>query len=183
MPRHKNKVAKLILRRLLIGGAVIVAAQSPYFWIKFYDNLFKGKPIFKRQARNSFYYLRKRGLIRIEKKNKNIYMFLTKEGEKEAGRYQLNEMYIKKPKKWDKKWRLIIFDIPENHRIKRDLFRGKLKELGFYQLQKSVWVYPYSCQKEINLLRDFFGLKKKNLMALTVEKIESDENLRKFFNL
>jgi len=183
MPRNKSKLTKLILRRLLVGGAVVIAAQSPYFWLNFYKALFSGKPMFKRKTRDTFYYLKKKGLIRIEKKNKNIYMFLTKEGEKEAGRYQLNEMYIKKPKKWDKKWRLIIFDIPENHRIKRDLFRGKLKELGFYQLQKSVWVYPYSCQKEIYLLRDFFSLRKKNLMALTVEKIESDESLRKFFDL
>lgn len=183
MPRKKSKVAKLILRRLLVGGAIFIAASSPYFWINFYKALFSGKPIFKRQAVNSFYYLRKKGLIRIEKKNKNIYMYLTKKGEIEAGKYQINEMYIKKPKKWDKKWRVIIFDIPENYRIKRDLFRSKLKELSFYQLQKSVWVYPYSCQKEIKLLRDFFGLRKIDIVALTVEKIESEEALRKFFSL
>lgn len=183
MPRKKSKVAKLILRRLLITGAVIIAASSPYFWIDFYGKFFKGKPILKKKTRDTFYNLKRRGLIRIEKKNKNIYMFLTKKGEVEAGKYQINEMYIKKAKKWDKKWRLIIFDIPESHRIKRDLFRGKLKELGFYQLQKSVWVYPYSCQKEINLLREFFGLEKRNLMVLKVEKMENDEFLRKLFRL
>lgn len=183
MPRKRSKIAKLILRRLLIGGAIVIAAQSPYFWLNFYKALFKGKLFSRKKTRDTFYNLKKRGLIRIEKKNKNIYMFLTKKGEEEAGKYQINEMYIKKQKRWDKKWQVIIFDIPENHRIKRDLFRGKLKEMGFRQLQKSVWVCPYPCQKEINLLRNFFGLGKKNLIVLTVEKIENNEVLKKLFNL
>jgi len=183
MPRNRSKLAKLILRRLLIGGAVFIAASSPYFWIRFYNNLFQGKPIFKKKVRDTFYNLKRRGLIVIEMKNKNIYMHLTKKGEIEAEKYQIDGLYIKKPKKWDKKWRTIIFDIPENRRIKRDLFRGKLKEMGFYQLQKSVWVCPYPCRKEINLLRDFFGLGKKTLITLTVEKIENSEGLKKFFNL
>ena len=110
-------------------------------------------------------------------------MSLTKEGEVEAGKYQINGMYIRKQKKWDGKWRVIIFDIPENRRIKRDLFRSKLKEMGFRQLQKSVWVCPYPCQKEVKLLREFFGLRKKNLMVLVVEKIENDEGLKKYFAL
>ena len=183
MPRDKNKTTRLILRKLFIGGAVIISASSPYFWIKFYQNFFSGKPILKRKARDTFYYLRKKGLIIIEKQGKDIRMYLTKKGEVEAGRYQIDDLYVKKQKKWDKKWRVIIFDIPENHRIKRDLFRSKLKEMGFLQFQKSVWVYPYPCEKEINLLRDFFGLKNRNLIVLTVEKIEADEKLRNIFEI
>lgn len=185
MPRAKSKVARQILRKLLLGGAIFIAAQSPYFWLHLYKNFFSGKPIFKkkRKFQNAFYYLKKRGLIRMEKKNKQLYIFLTKEGEWEAGRYQINELYIKPQKRWDGKYRVIIFDIPEVNRIKREAFRGKLKELGFFPLQKSVWVYPYPCQTEIELLRKFFNLRKKNLRILEVEKIEDDGFLRKFFNL
>lgn len=185
MPRAKSKMARQILRKLLIGGAILVAAQSPYFWIPIYKNFFSGRPIFgkKKQFQNTFYYLKNKGLIRMEKKNKQIYVFLTKDGEWEAGKYQINELYIKPQKRWDGKWRVIIFDIPEVSRIKREAFRGKLKELGFYQLQKSVWVHPYPCREEIELLREFFGLDKRNLRILDVEKIEEDQFLRNIFNL
>ncbi len=44
------------------------------------------------------------------------------------------------PSEWDGKWRIVIFDIPEQKRIIRNLFRNNLKKWGFKQLQKSVWI-------------------------------------------
>ncbi|MDP2909780.1 MAG: hypothetical protein Q8N69_01780 [bacterium] len=176
-------MTKFILRKLLTGGAIVIAAQSPYFWISFYKSIFEGKPILGRKAKDTFSYLKRRGLIAVEKDGVNFSMHLTEEGEVAAGKYLIDGLYIRKSKEWDKKWRVIIFDIPENYRIKRDLFRSKLREMGFRQFQKSVWVCPYSCDKEIKLLREFFGLESKSLIILTVEKIEDDERFRKFFNL
>lgn len=43
-------------------------------------------------------------------------------------------------KDWDGVWRLVIFDIPEKNRKVRDTLRRRLKEWGFVQWQKSVWV-------------------------------------------
>lgn len=42
--------------------------------------------------------------------------------------------------KWDGIWRVVIFDIPEQKRIVRDMFRRKLKHWGFKPWQQSVWV-------------------------------------------
>ena len=50
---------------------------------------------------------------------------------------------------WDKKWRIIIFDIPQEKHIARVRFRNKLKSLGCVMIQKSVFVFPYPCHKEI----------------------------------
>ena len=50
---------------------------------------------------------------------------------------------------WDKKWRLVIFDIPQELHLARIKFRKKLKNLGFFMLQKSVFVLPYPCHEEI----------------------------------
>jgi len=185
MAKTKGELAKKVLKKLLVAGAYVIAAQSPFFWLNFYNNLFFGDllPGDKRKIGDTFYNLKRRGLIKLEKKNKQIYMSLTKEGMWQAGKYQTYDLEIKKPEKWDRKWRLIIFDIPEGFRIKRDIFRRKLKEVGFYQFQKSVWVYPFPCDKEINLLRDFFGLTKRNLVALTVEEIEDEDDLKKFFDI
>ena len=52
-------------------------------------------------------------------------------------------------KSWDRKWRVLIFDIPENVRWKRDALREKLKELGFGMIQKSVWVSPHPFESDI----------------------------------
>ncbi|MBI2085997.1 hypothetical protein HYT74_01515 [Candidatus Daviesbacteria bacterium] len=42
--------------------------------------------------------------------------------------------------KWDGLYRLVLFDIPENRRGIRDLFRRRLKDWGFKNWQRSVWV-------------------------------------------
>lgn len=181
--KQKGEIAKEILQKLLIGGVIIFAAQSPYFWLKLYKKLFSGKNFSKKKTVDTFSYLKRRGLVDIQKKNNQIYISLTKRGEKEAGSFQINKIKIEPQKKWDKKWRMIIFDIPETARIKREAFRGKLKELGFCQLQKSVWIYPYPCEKQIEILRGFFGLTKEQLRFFIVEKIEEDIFFLKHFKL
>ncbi|MEX2090705.1 MAG: CRISPR-associated endonuclease Cas2 [Candidatus Paceibacterota bacterium] len=51
--------------------------------------------------------------------------------------------------KWDGKWRIVIFDIPEELHKKRNYLRSKLKNLGFHMLQKSVFIIPYPCEEEL----------------------------------
>jgi len=45
--------------------------------------------------------------------------------------------------RWDKLWRIVIYDIPEEYRIMRQKLQYKLKSLSFGQWQKSVWVTPH----------------------------------------
>ncbi len=187
MRSNKSSVTVKILKILLLVGAIYIAAGSPYFAFNLSKELRKKKywrgKVDKKKFKDSFYYLKKKGYINFENKNKQIYISLTKKGKKRAGKYQIDDLKIKIPKKWDKKWRLIIFDIPNKQGIKREAFRGKLKEFGFYQLQKSVWIYPYECQKEIKLLREFFGLTSKHLKIVTTDELEDDQFLRRKFKL
>ena len=175
--------SKEILKYLLLSGMVYTAASSPYFTLRLMERIFlKNKPS-KKKFTYAFYYLKKRGLIEMKKEGYDVSVALTKEGKKKAGKYQIDDLEIEKPKTWDKKWRLVIFDIPVSTRLIRDIFRRKLKEFGFYPLQKSVWIYPYPCRTEINLLREFLGLHKQQLQVLEVTKLENDEFLRKKFSL
>ncbi len=48
--------------------------------------------------------------------------------------------------KWDEKWRLVSYDISQENRQKRRNVRNKLTELGFKQLQRSVWVSPLAVE-------------------------------------
>lgn len=82
--------------------------------------------------------LRERGLLEEEREHSGrTILKLTQKGREEAllRSDEDNAQY-----NWDGKWRIIIFDIPEDKRLIRDLLRQRLKKWGFAQLQKSVWV-------------------------------------------
>lgn len=96
--------------------------------------------------------------------------------------YQLESMQLKKPRKWDKKWRVVMFDIPDKHKRVRELFRVRLKQLELDQFQESVYISPYPCFDEIEFLRELYGVP-FSIKYLLVEKIEDDEFLRTRFEL
>ena len=181
--KPKSEITKDILSGLLIAGAIWVAASSPYFIRNLLNSQKKWKKYPKKRVYDTFYILRKQGYIKFETRNNQIYISLTQEGKKKAGMFQINSLKIKKPKKWDGKWRIVIFDIAQLKKIYREAFRGKLKELGFYPLQKSVWAYPFDCQAEIELLKEFFGLSEKEIRIIIAESIGEDTGLKEFFKL
>jgi DNA-binding transcriptional regulator PaaX len=122
-------------------------------------------------------------LVEVRHEGAQIHISLTNEGKKKAGYMQIDDLKIQRPKKWDGKWRLVIFDINELKRGHREAFRGKLKELGFRLLQKSVWVHPFDCEAEIELLRSFFGLRENDLRLILAERIGNDSQLKEDFRL
>lgn len=97
--------------------------------------------------------LEKQNLVSWKEKDGELILTLTEQGKKKVLKYKIDEMRIEKPKKWDGFFRVIVFDIPEREREARNTFRKKLKNLGFYQLQKSVFVCPYECREEVDFLR------------------------------
>lgn len=86
-------------------------------------------------------------------------------------------------KKWDKKWRMIIFDVPEKKSKERRALSSKLKDLGFYPLQESVYIYPFECQNELDFICGFLSIDRYvNYCVLkTLDKREGE--LKVFFNL
>lgn len=44
---------------------------------------------------------------------------------------------------------LLFFDIPEKDRSVRDMFRKKLKNMGFEQLQKSTWITSFNVTHDV----------------------------------
>lgn len=179
-----KQISKEILIYLFIAGAICIAASSPRFVSQLTKSIFKYKLYQKRKFLNSFSYLRRNGMIRVKKKdNRNIRVTLTDKGRKRAEKYWVRDLEIKRPEKWDKKWRVVIFDIPHEQRVARNIVRKKLKELNFCPLQKSVWVHPFECRGEIKALRNFLRLQPKEMQVILAENIENDSSLRKFFEL
>ncbi len=186
----RHEIANAILKGLFYGGAIAIASTSPFFIprilpriIKYARYQKKKRENEKRMFYNAFYKLKNQGLIEMEHRGKQLYISLTEEGRKRCGKFQIDDLEIKKPLRWDKKWRILIFDIKEKNRVKREALRGKIKQLGLFQLQKSVWVCPYDFFKEMDTLRRFFGLKNKEMKIITASEIENDAEIRTFFGL
>ena len=132
------------------------------------------------QIRKTFEQLRRKRLIEMIEINGEIKMVLNENGKKRVVKYELEDMTIPKPKNWDGKWRLIIFDIPEKFQRERRALRIKLDELGFYPLQKSVWLYPYECRDEIDFIVEFFKIS-PYVRIVEATGFDGDDFLKKEF--
>jgi len=107
---------------------------------------------------------------------------LSNKGKRKAQKYELFNMNIPKMKKWDGKWRVVMFDIPEIDRKDRDALRYHLKKLDFFEYQKSVFVHPFDCKGEIDFLTGFYDIK-LYVRFMVVESMDDDSELKKYFGL
>ncbi len=107
---------------------------------------------------------------------------LTPKGEQVLRRLELSDFRLHRPKRWDRKWRVLIFDIPERRKGLRHKIRRTLKVIGFVRLQDSVWAYPYDCEDLITLLKADFKIG-KDLLYLIVDSLEYDRSLKEHFGL
>lgn len=175
---------KQILKYLIIGGVITFASLfSPTLPFQLAKRALGEQNVTRRKSTNVFYYLKKKKFIEVRREGYDVHIALTPEGKRQAGKYQIDDLCILRPKHWDKKWRVVLFDIPNASNVIRNAFRGKLKELGFAPLQKSAWIHPFPCRSAINLLREFLGATSKEIIFLEVDKLENDTNLRKIFHL
>jgi len=126
--------------------------------------------------------LLEKGFVRKVKKGSSIFIELTKEGKEQVSKYKLGDLKIEKPKKWDKKWRVVIFDISESKKGLRDLLRFNLERLGFIKLQNSVWVFPYECEELVFLLKTNFFVD-SDVLYMEVNRIENEKWLKELFGL
>jgi len=178
---HAGKIiGKVILVTLAGGGILVAGAIAPNLFVaiqKLLDQLSSSHAWMRDEKRrqkkvlDAFTHLRRRGLVQMEYRGKQLYISLTSEGKKEAGRYQIDTLQIERKKRKGNTWHLVFFDIKEKVRMKRDALRGKLKELGFYQVQKSVWLHAFPCEREISLLKNFFGLTERECVCFEVRSL------------
>lgn len=125
-------------------------------------------------------YLKRKGYIRTFTENKEKFIEITSIGQKKALKISIDQIKIERPSSWDKKWRVVIFDIPEKYKTSRDLFRRYLIKLGFIQIQKSVYTYPFGCAKEIAILSQKL-LVEKYVTILIAEIIQGEDEIIETF--
>lgn len=181
--KRKN-IQKIILNIIFAAGILGVALVAPNVLqvIKQLEGSFKRKKNLKYSINDSFARLREQDLVEIIEINGKKVARITKKGENKLDFLEKHDFKLKIPKKWDNRWRVVIFDIKESRSKTRFLLRKTLSQIGFVRLQNSVWLYPYDCEDIISLLKADFKIG-KDVLYLIVEKLENDWHLRKTFNL
>lgn len=124
--------------------------------------------------RRTAYYAKARGYISVHHGR----IILSTKGLERLGKLQLRTMII--PKKWDKHWRLISFDIPENKRQARDAIRRLVKQMGFLKLQASLWVYPHDCLAQLKSIQAAYGIT-DDIRLIIATEIEGQAELEDHF--
>lgn len=126
------------------------------------------------------YRLKRAGIIKKYVDEKGTFLEITTKGKELAKKYLIDQIKITLSGKWDKKWRLVIFDIPNDKNRERDLLRDKLECLGFFKLQESVYVFPFECNQEIELLKGMYLLG-HYVQYIVADRIETEINLMEKF--
>lgn len=123
---------------------------NTHIYAKGYD-----RPLKKSEFSQALKRLRERGLVEQDKIDEGKIIFkLTQLGSDVLGRDAVSKF------DWDGKWRVVIFDIPEQKRRIRDQFRRKLKHWGFKNWQQSVWVCKADVTDKLRSLMEELGIGK-----------------------
>lgn len=179
---QRATLQKAILGSLAVGGLLGVVALAPNVLGVLGMFGISKKNLYPSKLSKSLKSLVDRKYVEFVKEDGKKKLRITDAGRLYLYTIDTSNQFRKLPKKWDKKWRVVIFDIFEKRRGVRDRIREQLRALGFLRLQHSVWVYPYDCEDVITLMK----LDKqvgRGVLYMIVDQIEFDRPIREHFDL
>ena len=181
--RRRGQIQKALLTTLLIGGMIAIGATPRINILKLLGNKKRNQYRLKHQVNDALIRLSRKGLVAFVIKEGRKFARLTPAG---SQRLKLEQekaaLLLQRKKRWDKRWRVIIFDIPERRRGVRSRLRAIMQECGFVRLQDSVWVYPHDCE-DLTVLMKAELKTGSSILYMVVEKIENDAWLKKHFSI
>jgi len=181
--KRLGTLKKKILLLLLTGISLALTKRPDYQWKIIKKTSKEWEKINQERLKEIIKEFYQEKLVSFkEKPDESIEIILTEKGKLKALEGKIDELEIKIPKTWDKLWRVVIFDIPEEKRRARDVLRERLKKLGFLELQKSVFIFPYKCKDEIEFVVEIFEIR-KYVRYLVVKEITNEEELLLKFKL
>lgn len=183
--RAKSPVVDDLLRFLVGGGVITTALFAPGVanvantaLTRYFQKIDKRRQ--QKELKRILYYMKQQGLITPTSDDYEHGLRITKKGRLRLKEAEFEHLVIPSPETWDQQWRIVFFDIPERFRMGRRQLIFKLKMLGFVQLQRSVWVHPFPCRKEIELVATTYSLQ-KYISYVEASSIDNQTVLEKRF--
>lgn len=178
--RRKEDVQRAVLAAVKVAGILSVAIVAPNILQAFPRLLGKQKYKMTFQAKTAVGRLLSGGDLMRDKHNM---LRLTKKGERRlAIAVACSEKSARKKRYWDKRFRIVMFDIPQRRRAIRDRLRSLMRGFGFMRLQDSVWVSPYDCEELVTLVKAELRVGNDVLYAV-VDQITGGQRIRDRFDL
>lgn len=174
---------------LLTKGLIIMTAWTSSYAgtglvkdlsLKLFDKVWKKYD--QRRLKRTLNEMIKREMLALHEDDKETTIIVTEKGKRQLLKYNINKMKLEKPKKWDGKWRVVIFDVKEGKKSLREALRRIMKRLEFHQLQKSVYVTPYPCGREISFIRQYYLIGNEVSYFLATE-LEQEKLLKAKYSL
>lgn len=181
---RRGQLEHLLLGALFLTGVATIALAAPNLLqlLKKFDPNWMLKNDPRRRLREVATRLKKKGWIEFVNNRGRWEMQPTPAGRRAYEIMSMHTHRIPRPKRWDGKWRIVIFDIREKDRKLRNRVRVFLSGFGFVKVQQSVWAFPYDCEETITLLKANLGIG-GNLLYMIVDAIEYDKKLRTHYGL
>ncbi|MEK7522225.1 MAG: hypothetical protein AAB569_01475 [Patescibacteria group bacterium] len=184
-----NELKQYVLAALgigvVLGGSVFFTPNFPIILGSILGIIeeIKGVKIPRKKIQRVLKQLEKKELIQLERKGNEVFVTVKNKDDVSIMKYSLREILnLKKKKDWKGKWFIVVFDVPEQERRKRNYLRGFLREIGFYPYNQSVYVFPYECEKEICLIKKIVE-GGKYISYIIAEKLEHENQLKIHFGL
>lgn len=157
-----NSVAQGILAVAAVASVAALAVVAPNA-ILLLAQLPKLKKIFSGASgeeliTKNLYYLKSRGYVELKPGGKDVIVKISQKGRKKLLRMSMQGLAIKPVEPWDGCWWVVLGDIPTELRYEADRFRMKLRQLGFYPLQRTTWVHPHDPRNELDFITATFSL-------------------------
>lgn len=179
--KKKQDIQHAVLAAVAITGLLAWAAVAPNT-LQLLRYLPKEKWNLAYRAKTAAGRIVVKGYAKWIERDGKKYLRLTEAGKKAFAFEQAKVELKNQKKKWDGRWRMVVFDVPERRRRVRNRLREVMLEIGFVRLQDSVWVYPYDCEDFVALLKAELKIGKDVLYAIA-DTIEHDKSLRLHFKL
>ncbi|HEY4517206.1 MAG TPA: CRISPR-associated endonuclease Cas2 [Candidatus Paceibacterota bacterium] len=180
--RRMGNIQRTILTTVALSGIIAVALITPNT-LQLLGKIPKFKRQFMYRSNNIITQLARDGYVIFEEHKGKKYARISEAGK--SALWVRGNMLLEqsmRPKRWDKHWRVVIFDIPEKKRAMRNALRTMMQRFGFYRLQDSVWVYPHDCEDVIALVKTELRTG-ASVLYMIVEKLENDQRLKQEFLL
>ena len=182
--RLRTNIQHVLLHTVATAGFLSIALLAPNALRVL--SMFDGGKGRKQNPRylfdGAFNRLLSKGMIVIETTPKGKHVCLTERGKNELARMIAHSPDRRTHRRWDKRWRIVTYDIKEERKALRMKLAELLRVFGFYRLQNSLWVYPYDSEALLILLKANYKIGSEVLYGV-MEQIENDKKIKVHFGL
>lgn len=144
---------------------IFLLSKKKVMPVKEVVGLLKYIKISESAVRATLFRLKNKGLIKAVRKGREALFSLAESGREFEADY-MNRLE-RSEKKWNEKWLLVSFNVPEKKRKLRNILREELIFHGFGRLNTNLWISPYDLTKECKIVIERLGVKEYTAIFIT----------------